>query len=259
MPDRFFPPLRNLSPSRLEAFASCPLQFRYDYLMGMRGKQTEAQVLGTSVHSAVEKLYELQPAERTPEVLDDLAQAVASESEFGFDPAFVERARSLAAAYLQMEDPTLITPSGVEVWMEAELTETVILRGVLDRLDMSDEQIVVVDLKSGKSPSERFMQKALRPAMLYAWMVQQTLGRLPDAIRLLYLKDRREVSVTPTVGAVNAAVGRARAALDAIERASITDDFRPSPSKLCDWCDHKPRCPAHGGVKVEVTPVAATA
>mgnify|MGYP007002821412 CR=1 FL=1 len=33
----------------------------------------------------------------------------------------------------------------------------------------------------------------------------------------------------------------------AIEQAVATRDFRPSPSKLCGWCDFKPLCPAFGG------------
>ena len=34
----------------------------------------------------------------------------------------------------------------------------------------------------------------------------------------------------------------------AIERATETGDWRPSPSRLCDWCDHRAtRCPAWGG------------
>ena len=33
----------------------------------------------------------------------------------------------------------------------------------------------------------------------------------------------------------------------AIQRATLTGDFRPNPGRLCDWCDHKSRCPAWGG------------
>ena len=33
----------------------------------------------------------------------------------------------------------------------------------------------------------------------------------------------------------------------AIERATEQRDFRPQPSRLCDWCSHQSRCPAYGG------------
>jgi putative RecB family exonuclease len=33
----------------------------------------------------------------------------------------------------------------------------------------------------------------------------------------------------------------------AILRAGRTGDFPANPGRLCDWCDHKSRCPAFGG------------
>ncbi|MGH6692562.1 MAG: recombinase RecB, partial [Gammaproteobacteria bacterium] len=33
----------------------------------------------------------------------------------------------------------------------------------------------------------------------------------------------------------------------AIERAARTGDWRPSPSRLCDWCAHQALCPSWGG------------
>ena len=33
----------------------------------------------------------------------------------------------------------------------------------------------------------------------------------------------------------------------AIERARDSGDWRPRPSKLCDWCNHKALCPEFGG------------
>jgi putative RecB family exonuclease len=33
----------------------------------------------------------------------------------------------------------------------------------------------------------------------------------------------------------------------AIQSAGATGDFRPSPSRLCEWCTHQSRCPAFGG------------
>ncbi len=33
----------------------------------------------------------------------------------------------------------------------------------------------------------------------------------------------------------------------AIQSAGATGDFRPRPSRLCDWCAHQAHCPAFGG------------
>jgi putative RecB family exonuclease len=33
----------------------------------------------------------------------------------------------------------------------------------------------------------------------------------------------------------------------AIDRAYRTGDWRATPGRLCNWCDHQVRCPAFGG------------
>ena len=40
---------------------------------------------------------------------------------------------------------------------------------------------------------------------------------------------------------------RAGAVWTAIERACERDDFRPKPSRLCDFCSFRDYCPAWGG------------
>ena len=40
---------------------------------------------------------------------------------------------------------------------------------------------------------------------------------------------------------------RTSAVWTAIERACDTGDFRPRPSRLCDWCSFRSWCPEFGG------------
>jgi putative RecB family exonuclease len=64
----------------------------------------------------------------------------------------------------------------------------------------------------------------------------------------MYLADRQSLTYTPD----EAELARFERTLDAIWSAILkagkTGDFRPNPGKLCDWCSHKERCPAWGGV-----------
>jgi putative RecB family exonuclease len=44
----------------------------------------------------------------------------------------------------------------------------------------------------------------------------------------------------------------------AIERARATEDWRPHPSRLCDWCAHQALCTVFGGtppLPTSATPV----
>src|SRR5215218_380249 len=55
----------SLSPSRAADFKTCPLLYRFRTIDRLPERKSLAAVRGTLVHSVLEKLYDLPPAERT--------------------------------------------------------------------------------------------------------------------------------------------------------------------------------------------------
>ena len=51
----------------------------------------------------------------------------------------------------------------------------------------------------------------------------------------------------PTDQSIRGLQIRTSAIWNAVERACEREDFRPKPSRLCDWCSFKEWCPAFGG------------
>jgi putative RecB family exonuclease len=81
----------------------------------------------------------------------------------------------------------------------------------------------------------------------YALVLWRTRGVVPRQLRLMYLADTDTLSYTPDAEELARFEKTLRAIWAAIERATASGDFRPSPSRLCSWCDHQVRCPAFGG------------
>lgn len=83
---------------------------------------------------------------------------------------------------------------------------------------------------------------------------------VPKVLRLLYLKDAEICDYAPDAEEL-ARFERTLVALwRAIEQATARQDFRPKPSRLCDWCSHQALCPAFGGTpppfpELTITPV----
>ena len=68
----------------------------------------------------------------------------------------------------------------------------------------------------------------------------------------MYLGDREILAYSPDEADLLATERKLLALWEAIERATQARDFRPKPSRLCDWCDHKAAgseggCPEFGG------------
>lgn len=252
---------RSLSPSKVGSFTDCPLSFRFSVLEHYPEPPSPHAVKGTLVHAALEALvWDHRPGTRTLDVaLAELDRALAAmraddNSEYGAlgldaeaDAAFVEDARQLVRNYFVLEDPNLVRAVGVELGLETPLGSTR-LRGIIDRLDLTDEgELVVVDYKTGRAPSERFERSKMAAVHVYALLCQEVLGRAPVAVRLLHLREPMSITAVPSDQSIRGQQRRVAAAWQAIERGCGSGDFRPRPGPLCNWCNFRAMCPAQGG------------
>jgi putative RecB family exonuclease len=133
------------------------------------------------------------------------------------------------------------------------------VRGIIDRLELDEDgELVVVDYKTGKAPPERYENGRLDGVHFYSLLCERNFGRRPARVKLLYLGDPLEISTTPSDQSSRAIERKVGAIWSAVERACSRDDFRPKPSRLCDYCAFRVYCPAFGGDVAEGARVAAT-
>jgi putative RecB family exonuclease len=159
----------------------------------------------------------------------------------------MDSAAGLLGNYFTLEDPSRLEPESREQLVEF-IVDGLRLRGYVDRIDVSPAgDIRVVDYKTGSTPREAFEAKALFQMKFYALVLWRIRGVVPRQLRLMYLADSDTLSYAPDADELIKFERTLKAIWAAIQRALETGDFRPSPSRLCDWCDHKALCPAWGG------------
>ncbi|MGV0790979.1 RecB family exonuclease [Mycolicibacterium sp. XJ1819] len=250
-----------LSPSRAADFKQCPLLYRFRAIDRLPEPSSTAQVRGSVVHAALEQLYGLPAAERglkTAVTLVDPAwqRLLTEQPELAeFEPALraelLDEARALLSGYYRLEDPTRFDPQSCEQRVEVELSDGTLLRGFVDRIDVAPTgELRIVDYKTGKAPPEaRALAefKAMFQMKFYAVAVLRSLGVMPTRLRLLYLADGQVLDYSPDRDELARFEKTLMAIWRAIRSAGATGDFRPRPSRLCDWCAHQSRCPQFGG------------
>jgi putative RecB family exonuclease len=252
----------SLSPSRAADFKACPLLYRFRSIDRLPETPSRVAVRGTVVHAVLERLFDLPRAERTvasarellPQVWEQLVtdEPAVAELFSGEDGRaeladWLESAAALLGNYFQLEDPARIDPAAREHLVEVVI-DGLRLRGYVDRLDVNaDGDVRVVDYKTGATPRETFEAKALFQMKFYALVLWRTRGVVPRQLRLMYLADTDTLSYAPDATELTRFERTLKAIWEAIERATQTGDFRPSPSALCEWCDHQQRCPEFGG------------
>ncbi|HEY3009617.1 MAG TPA: PD-(D/E)XK nuclease family protein [Micromonosporaceae bacterium] len=258
------PAYPSLSPSRAADFKTCPLLYRFRAIDRLPEVPTADQARGTLVHAVLERLFDLPAGDRTPKAAAGLVEPewrrLAEEAPeltelLGADgePAvaaeeLLASARSLLAGYFTVEDPRRLEPAERESLIEAVVDDRLLIRGYVDRLDVSpDGHLRVVDYKTGGAPREAFEARALFQLRFYALVLWRTRGVVPRVLRLVYLKDAEACDYAPDPEELVRFERTVLALWRAIDHATATRDFRPKPSRLCAWCSHQERCPAFGG------------
>src|SRR6266567_3573077 len=212
-------PPRALSPSRAADFMTCPLLYRFRVIDRLPEPPTTATARGTLVRAALERLFDLPAAGRTPEAARGLLAAewdrlAAEEPELAalFENE-AERAEWLASAtaivdaYFTLEDPRRLEPA----------------------------------------EREAYEASALFQMKFYALVIWRLRGQVPRLLQLMYLAEGEVLRYSPDESDLLATERKVAALWKAIERARDAGDWRPRPSRLCDWCNHKALCPEFGG------------
>lgn len=273
----------SLSPSRAADFKTCPLLYRFRTIDRLPERKSLAMVRGTLVHSVLERLYDLPPAQRTvdgalellepawadlqtePEVAELFATSQGEGAETDVNApesvdAWLASAGKLVERYFTIEDPTRIEPAGREELVEVTLPDGLLLRGFVDRLDVArNGALRVVDYKTGSMPREAFENKALFQMKFYALVLWRTRGVVAAQLKLIYLGEGDALTYSPDEEELLRFERTLVAIWSAIERAVSTGDFRPNKSRLCGWCDHQAVCPAFGGTPPPFPTEAAAA
>ena len=253
-----YPVPTSLSPSRVEAFTSCPMAFRFASIERLPESPSAHMTKGSMVHRVLELLFIRPAAARTIDSARDCFQQAVDE--YSIDPeftllnlneaqqqTFIADAWSLVGAYFRMEDPTVIREIGLEIRLEAQVG-SLALRGIIDRLELdADGGLVVTDYKTGRAPGLKYEQGRLAGVHFYSFLCEEVLGRRPSAIKLMYLRTGETITALPSAQSVKFITTRTTAVWKAVERACTTGTFLPRQGPLCSSCSFQQWCPAFGG------------
>jgi putative RecB family exonuclease len=252
-------PRPSLSPSRAADFKTCPLLYRFRAIDRMPEAPSPERARGTLVHAVLDNLFDLPADQRTPQAAAGMVNGqwqrlVTEEPDLAtmLEPEavapFLASARDLLDGYFATEDPRTLEPAEREFLIEAVIGDALLLRGYVDRLDVSsDGHLRVVDYKSGGAPREAFEGRALFQLKFYALVLWRTRKVVPRVLRLLYLRDAEVCDYTPEAEELRRFERTVMALWQAIQRASAAQEFRPTPSRLCHWCSFQQWCPEFGG------------
>lgn len=252
--------LRSLSPSRANDFMQCQLLFRFRSVDKLPEPPSLAALKGSLVHAVLEDLFALPASDRTEAAAQSMlpaawAKLLAKEpgvtelfSSADERAAWLESASSLVGDYFTLEFPGGVETEDRELFVQTKLDNGLTLRGFIDRVDVAPTgETRIVDYKTGKAPPPQFGAKADFQMKFYALVVYRLRGVLPHTLQLMYLGSKDVVRYRPRIEDMRATEAKIDGLWGEIRAAAESGNWRPQKSKLCDWCYHRPICPAWGG------------
>ncbi|MET7365058.1 PD-(D/E)XK nuclease family protein [Streptomyces sp. NPDC005566] len=241
----------------------CPLLYRFRVIDKLPEKPSEAATRGTLVHAVLERLFDSPAGDRTaprakaliPGQWDRLLESKPELTELFDGDAGGERlagwlseAEQLVERWFSLEDPTRLEPAERELFVETELDSGLRLRGVIDRIDVAPTgEVRIVDYKTGKAPRPEYAEGALFQMKFYALVIWRLRNVLPRRLQLVYLGSGDVLTYDPVPADLERVERKLLALWEAIRLATETGEWRPRPTKLCGWCDHRAVCPEFGG------------
>jgi DNA helicase-2/ATP-dependent DNA helicase PcrA len=241
---------KHFSYSQLTAFAKCPLQYKYSFILKIpiHGKGTFS--FGKTMHSTLQKFFEsnvgaknvgAQNFEPTQSTLLELYQ------ESWIDEWYTDEAEKIK--YKNKGEQILKEFFEIHKnnWPEVEYLEKgfslkigkYIIKGVIDRIDKSAEGVEIVDYKTGEvKDGEKLGPDDKAQLLLYQIAVEEVFGLKPTKLTFYYLNKNLPVSF---LGSDKDKEKLKLKILDQIE-AIKKSDFKATPSLLCKYCDYFDIC-----------------
>jgi len=237
------PETMSFSYSKLQQYRDCPLQFRFRHILKITDPPgpAPAAAKGIGIHAVIENLDLNRPAdEQIEELLDQHWTPDQFESKTQAEQNKAS-ARDLLRTYIAWQRANTNTIIAPEKRFGFTFNGREI-HGYIDRIEQTpDGGYVVIDFKSGKSPSN--MTKKSVPENiqlnLYAMAIRELFGELPERASLFYLADNRIIDYLPTGESIRAFSENLEEMLDSIQAGEFP--ARPDYQR-CQWCPYGDLC-----------------
>jgi len=263
LPDKF-------SFSQLAAYSTCPLQYKYAFILKVPASTDKASLIfGRVLHNTLYNF--LLPFLSERKILQGdlfaglIAPAAGAEKTAGETLLSEKRLLELYAEFWQADGYASkeerekyqikgreslkkffaaysAAPRDTEVlFLEKRFSFKVgtdVIKGAIDRVDkLSDGTLEIVDYKTGKNKTKlEFKDK--RQLILYQLFLEEFLGVKVSLLSYYYLESGTKISFTAT----DKDITKLRLSVAEEIAAIKSRDFTPTPSPMCAFCDFNSIC-----------------
>jgi DNA helicase-2/ATP-dependent DNA helicase PcrA len=240
--------LLNLSYYQIDDYLTCPLKYKYVHILRVPILEHHTVIYGRAMHEAVTKYFQGKQSGQElglAELLDSFSRS--------FDPqGFLDEkhqeerfrlGREALIRFFKEEGKRPCKPLYIEKPFSFILENNKI-NGRFDRIDMEDEEAVIMDFKTSAVDKQKDADKRARESdqlAIYALAYQKIFGKIPKRVELYFLE-------SGLIGSYDIEEEDLEKVKEKIDRASAgirSQNFQASPAYMaCTYCAYNQICPA---------------
>ena len=248
-PTERLPITNNFSYSQLNSYKTCPLQYKYLYVLKIPTTSTAAESFGTSIHKTLQNFYSefLQNKKVNKNRLLEIYKKSwipIGYSSKAHEDRMKKEGHKILVNYFDKFHSSNLQILGLERLFKIKISEDIFLTGKIDRIDsLNKNEIEIIDYKTGKKPNERELLKNLQ-LTIYALASQDKNflnKKLVDInLTFYYLQTPEKITLKKTEEDL---IETKNKIIDMV--GEIRQNIFPAnPGIHCDFCSFKIICEA---------------
>ncbi|MFA6513418.1 MAG: PD-(D/E)XK nuclease family protein, partial [Patescibacteria group bacterium] len=239
----------NFSFSQLNSFKTCPLQYKYQYVLKIPTSATAAESFGTTIHKTLQSFYsefllnKKLGKKRLLEIYKKNWVPIGYASS-AHENRMRKEGEKILNNYFDKYHFSSLKIIGLEKSFKIKIADDIFLTGKIDRIDSAGKnEIEIIDYKTGKKPSEKELAKNM----------QLTIYTLAAQDKNLFSKKLTEINLTFYYLQIPEKITLKKTEEDLIETKTRIIDmvgeirqniFPANPGMHCDFCPFKIICEA---------------
>lgn len=241
--------LKNFSFSQLESFSTCPLQYKYQYVLKIPTLAGAAASFGDTIHKTLQKFYE--EFSQTPSIgLERLLELYRETwvpvgySSKSHQEKMKKEGNNMLTKYFELFHKPDISVLDLEKLFKIKIENSIFVTGKIDRVDnKSNGEIEIIDYKTGKKPEEKKLKKSLQLSIYALAASHPSLYNRPIAkisLTFYYLQDMEKVTMKKEEGEM------IQVKQDIVETVTQIrhSSFTPKVGPWCNFCAFRIICEA---------------
>jgi len=238
-----------LSVSKTKTFLDCKKKFNFAYIQKLPKKDWDHHIFGKFCHKVLEDFHRDLidgSTESFSKIITKAFKAAQAEFKDKMNAKMIKDCFDIIHEYLKLvsndkknnQFPNVIA---VEKQFELPINGNIILNGMIDRVQIDDDNIIhVADYKTTKN--KKYLKNDWFQLLTYAYVMIQEDPTIKK-VRASYILLRHSFEYITTEFDVPEILSIKDKYIKYAEDISTETDFKPTPTALCSYCDFLNLCP----------------